>query len=453
MNRIKGWKYTLILGIFTLLFSMGFIQGINKNAEGLLSTFGFDKISVEAKENPIKSRTYGFTKKEVWHLKRKLKENLTLFVFPFEENIKNSSNTMFAKILAVSASYPSFADVHMVQGSFLTEKQEENQDRVLVIEEEAALRIFKSTDILGMDVELMDKSFTVIGVNKRKRTFLSNLLKRKEPDVYIPLQTAFVLDENIEIPYLQISILEDEKGIQSEKAVGKILEDMGKGPSNYKIVDYRGFQKRAYPINAITTLIFAMLMIYYLIRSQIKTIKEIFSTLADGCKSHYFLEAVQSNKRTLGFLMIHFLFLICCTYIVLKRVRFDFYLSAIKDQYDLYDISIFINNLFEVVAAKTLFQCISYFSEFLITFISILGVTLGGLLLYLSFYFLQHTRQQIDKVLFFFSVSYLAALLFASIVMKVIQLPAMIDIKSTILIYSFLFFITYRKLCAFNKKL
>ncbi|SNT22137.1 MacB-like core domain-containing protein [Anaerovirgula multivorans] len=447
MNSTKAWKYSLFFGVFTLLLSICFIQGINKNTEALLSTFGFNKISVEAKENPIKSNTYGFTKDEVLQLKNKLKENLISFTLPFEANIKNQSNTIFSKALAVSPSYQSFTDIHIIKGSFLTEKQEDNNDRVLVIEEETALKLFKSTDIVGMNIDLMDENFTIIGVNKRKSTFLSNLLKRKEPDIYIPLQTAFTLDEHMEIPYFQVSISNEENAIESPNAVIKVLEDIGKSPSNYKIVDYRSFQKNASQINLIITFIFGIFIIYYLIKSQIKVIKEIFSTISNSWLSQYFLEAIKSSKKTLIYLIIRFLFLTSCIYILLKMIKFDFYVPVVNNNYAIYYIDLFTNNLFEAVTSKTLFQSIAYFSELLITLISILGISIGGSLLYLSFYFLKRTHQQLDKGLLFCSVSYLATLLLINIIMTVVQLPVVIHMKATMTIYTFLFFITHRKLC------
>ncbi|AOY78029.1 ABC transporter permease [Clostridium formicaceticum] len=448
MNVRKIWKCFFFSGIFILLLSISFIQGINKNAEVLLGTFGFNKISVEAKENSIKRSTYGFTKDEVLKLEHKLKENLISFTLPFEVNIKNQSNAMSVRALAISSSYQSFADINLIGGSFLTEKQEMNKDRVLIIEEETALKLFKSTDIIGMNMELMDKNFTIIGVYKRRNSLLSNLLKKKESNIYIPLQAVFILDENIEIPYFQVAISDEGKGIQSPKAVIKVLEDIGKSSSNYKITDYRSFQKRIFQINKILIFIFGISIIYDATKTQIKALKRMFLTIRNSCSTQYFSEAMKSNRKVLIYLIMRFLFLTSCVYIILNSIKFDFYIPAVDSSYAIYSIDLFINNLLGIATSKTLFQCIPYLSELLIVLTSILGTVLGGLLLYIGFFFSKHIQQQLDKGLLFFSIGYLAVLLLSNVIMMIIHLPIVMDIKIVIAIYIFL---VQRKFPAFDE--
>ncbi|SCY64992.1 ABC transporter permease [Alkaliphilus peptidifermentans] len=442
MNSIKTFKYLFVCGVFTLLLSICFLHGISKNTETLLSTFGFNRISVEIKYNSIKSSTYGLTEGEALELKNKLKENLVLFALPYDVNIKNHSNSISVKALAVSPFYQSFADINIIKGSFLTEKQEKNKDMVLVIEEETALRLFKSTDIIGMNIDLMDNSFTIVGVNKRKNTLLSNLLKSKEPDIYIPLHTAFSFDENIKIPYLHVSISNEENTGEGTNTVIKALEDMGKSPANYRIVDYRSFEKRISQLNLIIVFMLGVFILYYLIEREIKVIKEILKIITKGWLSEYFLEAMKSSKKTLIYLVMEFIFWASSVYIIFKMIKLDFYVPVVNNNYVMYYKDIFKNNLFEAVTSKTLFQCIPYFSELLISLIFICGFSLGGLLLYISFYFFKHTHLQIDKGYLFCSLSYLAVLLLSKIIMVMSALPFVIDIKAVLIFYvfSFLYF-------------
>ncbi|SKC40065.1 ABC transporter permease [Maledivibacter halophilus] len=443
MHNVKIWNILQACGILILILCIFFIEGINENTMELLGTVGSKRISIEAKENIINNEKLGFNEKEIYELKNSLTNNICSFTFPFEANIKTSSNSMLIKALAVNSAYKNFTDINIVNGSFFTEEDEKNKKRNLIIEENTALELFKSTDIVGMNVQLMKEDFKIIGIYKNKASFLNRLIRKKEPNVYIPLQTIFSLNKDIRIPCFQISISNEDGEIKSEKSVINLLENMGKSSANYKIIDYRNFQRQGFQMNHLITFIFGILIIFYIIKIQVKIVKRISLTIRENYKLQYFLKAIESSRKILIYLILKFLFLAFCLYLIVQVIKFDLYIAYTGNNLIKSYLSFILNAFFEIGNSKSLLDSIVYFSILLISFISILGIPLGGFLLLSSFYFLKYIHSPIERILLFFSTTYASSLIAASVIIKISKLPLVMNIESIIIIYIFIFLKTY----------
>lgn len=439
MHYMNIWKILQACGIFILILCIFFIEGINENTTSLLGTIGTERISIEAKESFINNRKSGFNENDIYKFENNLKHNICSFTFPFEVNIKNSSHNILIKALAVNSSYKNFTDIDIVNGSFLTEKDEKNKVRNLVIEENTALKLFKSTDIIGMNVKLMNVDFRITGIYKRKNSFLHNLVKEKEPKIYVPLQTIFSLNKNITIPCFQISTSNKNSVIKNRKDTINSIENIEKSSPNYKIVDYINCQRQFFQTNHLVTFIFGILIIIHLLRIQGKIIKEICLIIKKSYSLHYFFEAIKSSKKILIYLILKFSFLAFSIYLISEAIKFDFYLSHTSNNLIKYYLNSISNIFFQIGASKSLLDCIIHFSMFLNSFVFIVGIPLGFLLLLSSFYFLKYVHSSIDRVLLFFSITYIFSLLTASMVIKISDLPIVTNMKTMIIIYIFVF--------------
>lgn len=439
MDYVKIWKLLQFFGIFILLLCIFFIEGISQNTVELLGAIGPNRISIEAKENLINNNNIGFRENEITQFMNKLQDNEILFTFPFETNIKTSLNTIYVRALAVNSSYKRFSDIHILNGSFLTEKQEQNKEKTLVIEEETALELFKSTDIVGMKINIMNENFRIVGISKRKDSFLSKLFKRKEPQVYIPLQTIFTLNKDITIPCLQISISDKDKSIHNKKAVVKLLDSMGKPSSNYKITYYSILQKHNFQVIQLISFAFGSLIIFHLLKAQIGKIKRTFLTVKENSRSQYFLKSIRLNRKISLYLIIEFLFLASCIYIIIQVIKFDLYIDHESSNMLGYYLDLFIDNFLGVGSSKLFLDSIVNFSEFIISSIFIFGISLGSLLLFSSFYFLRYAYHSLDKTLLFSSILYILSLLGASMIINISKVPLIINIKTSVIIFMFVF--------------
>ncbi|WP_432404847.1 ABC transporter permease [Wukongibacter sp. M2B1] len=439
MHYAKIWKLLQASGIFILIFCIFLIEGIDENTIEALGTISSKRISIEAKENFINNREPGFNEKEIYQLKNNSKNNLCSFVLPFEANIKTSSNNILIKALAVNSSYENFANINIINGSFLSEKGEKNKERNLIIEETTALKLFKSTDVVGMNLELMNEDFRIVGIYKSKTSFLHRLVRKKEPKIYITLKAFFSLNKDITIPCFQITTSNEDGSIQNKKDVVNLLENIGKSSANYKIVDYRNLLQQALQTNQLITFIFGILIIIGIIRLQVRMVKEMYLTIEKNYSLQYFYEAIKSSKKILVYLTFKLLFLAFSIYLVIQVVKFDLYIyytnnNLIKCYFDFIS-----NTFFEIGASKLVLDCLIHFSMLIISFVFTLGIPLGVILLLSSFYFLKYTHFSLDKALLFFSITYILSLLIASIIIKIINLPLIMNTKSITIIYIFIF--------------
>lgn len=439
MQYMKIWKILQACGIFILILCTLFIEGINENATALLGTIGSKRISVEAKESFINNDRSGFNENDIYKFENNLKHNICSFAFPFEVNIKNSSHNLLIKALAVNSSYKNFTNINIVNGSFLTEKDGKSKARNLIIEENTALKLFKSTDIIGMHVKLMNVDFRIAGIYKSKNSFLHNLVEKKEPKVYIPLQTVFSLNKDIAIPCFQISTLSRDGVIQNKRNVIKSIENIGKSSANYTIVDYMNSERQFSQASSLLTFVFGILIIILLLRIQGKIVKKVFIIIKKRYSSHYFFEVIKSSRKILIYSILKLSFLTFSIYLISQTIKFDFYLSPTSNNVIQYYINSTLDIFFQIGASKSLLDCIIHFSMFLISFVFILGIPLGLLLLLSGFFFLKNVHSSIDRVLLFFSITYIFSLLTASIAIKISNLPLVINMKTMLLIYIFAF--------------
>ena len=92
-----------------------------------------------------------------------------------------------AILLATNASYPFLTGYQMVSGSFFTEKDQKEKRHLAVLNRAAALDLFGSTDICGIEITLKEERFTVIGVIEDSGGIKST---RKKIRIYIPVSSA-----------------------------------------------------------------------------------------------------------------------------------------------------------------------------------------------------------------------------------------------------------------------
>lgn len=439
MHYMKIWKILQACGIFILILCIFFIEGINENTTALLGTIGTERISVEAKKNFINNRKPGFDKNEIYQFENNLKNNMCSFSLPFEANIETTSNIILINALAANSSYKSFTDINIINGSFFTEKDEKNKVPSLIIEENTALKLFKSADVIGMNVKLMNVDFRISGIYKSNNSFLHKLVRRKEPKVYIPLQTVFSLNKDIAIPCFQISTLSRDGVIQNKRNVIKSIENIGKSSANYTIVDYMNSERQFSQASSLLTFVFGILIIILLLRIQGKIVKKVFIIIKKRYSSHYFFEVIKSSRKILIYSILKLSFLTFSIYLISQTIKFDFYLSPTSNNVIQYYINSTLDIFFQIGASKSLLDCIIHFSMFLISFVFILGIPLGFLLLLSSFFFLKNVPSSIDRVLLFFSITYIFSLLTASIAIKISNLPLVINMKTMLLIYIFVF--------------
>lgn len=388
INLTNNWKYFSFTLLLFLVFFILLIKGIVIYTSELEGIIGFNKISIKAKNSLMLNSKNGFTDDDIINLKHRLKDNLILFTLPFKTNIKTLSNNIQVNALAVNTSYNSFTKIKIIKGCFITKKQEENREKVVVIDKNIAYNLFKSLDIIGMNITLMDKKYKIIGITEGSSNILAKQLKRKQPHIYIPLPTIFDSIKNTVVPYFQIAVSDDNELIQKKRNISKILVNMGKTPSNYQIVDHRSFQKKVSQLTLLLSSVIAIYIFSYLIIRQKNILKRVYLIFKNNYQKQYFIQIIKSNWKAIAYLIIQFFFPILSIYIIYRF--FEFHLPELRYNYSLYFQDFLINNFFEIGKASTIIESIPCFPEFLIGLIIFGGIPFTAIILLLGYLFLKY---------------------------------------------------------------
>jgi len=77
---------------------------------------------------------------------------------------KNADTATAFQLYGVDTDYLDIQEYQLKSGSFITDDQVKDKEAVVVIGEQAATDIFETTDVVGKEIYIKDKKFTIIGV-------------------------------------------------------------------------------------------------------------------------------------------------------------------------------------------------------------------------------------------------------------------------------------------------
>jgi len=103
-----------------------------------------------------------------------------------------------------------FYALDIIEGNFLSKADEEEASQVAVIDEELAVELFNTRNVIGNEILIYDRIFKIIGVEAIDSSILGILTDRNEPSVYIPVNVMLELDKETGISSIQIKTTEND---------------------------------------------------------------------------------------------------------------------------------------------------------------------------------------------------------------------------------------------------
>lgn len=311
----------MFLFIFLLLLS----QSIHLYIEDLNSSVGYEKFVIGLKESLSAER--GFSIRQVNELNRIISPEMATYYSLNDSVASLGMESKQVKVYGVSENYNEFNRVQLMEGSFINANDNRQKKNVAVIEDSVAESLFKSKDIMGLEVELYNKRFTIIGVLSTDRAVIEKPLDIGKPRIYIPLDT---MDDLIPNAYIGNVEYKDSEGKLDVYSIMDKIALTGKRADDFVIEDLNivGTQQRQkYDI---LFFLLGAYCLYLLIRIIVDIVKYIISYSRNSLKEHYFFAMIKSGGKLYLKVLLIILGIMILGVFIWNRITFNIYMDLDK---------------------------------------------------------------------------------------------------------------------------
>lgn len=230
------------------------------------------------------------------------------------------------KVVVTDAEYALAYKYDMLEGSFPDSQAINRGEAYAVISDLLAVKLFKSIDVVGSKINLLEKEYTVAGLYKSSGSTLLNMCQDGFDRVFIPYSSVENRGEQV-VDVIALLRKPEQSIIETKAILDKYI---GRKASSYRIIDYsvsrvvihQYFNLALFIIGA-----FAILHTFiFIIKCTINTARYIKKK--SDC--YYIPEIIKTDtKLVISYLSV---ILLCCISIVLliKNIQFEF---VIADRY------------------------------------------------------------------------------------------------------------------------
>lgn len=316
---------SLLFTLFILLLGLLVNNMVYLKIKDMSSQVGYNKVIIQLKADAQLDK--GFSS----NIKRELEELIASGRITYYKLDKTSiayeDAACEALAYGITGDYKEFHNVRLKAGAFVNEQDDVEKNYVVVMEDRLAKAIFKSDDVVGLNISLYGKKFRIIGVTSYDKSLLGRLTDNKPPDIYLPLS---VLSELKTDHYITNIEYETPYSSYSRLIARDILNYAKADINNFEIIDYN---ELGVLISQRTKIIIFVLCFFCICRLEIN-IYEIMVNMLKGIKEqlkeNYFLEAVKKYKNDLLFNLLKAIIAFLLIVILWKLARFNLYIAPDK---------------------------------------------------------------------------------------------------------------------------
>lgn len=280
----------------------------------------------------------------------------------YKETITGVSNkyglyTNGVKLVQINENYSCFYRNKMIEGSFPDEQAINRGDYLAVISNVLAVRLYKSTNAIGNEIDIQGERFTVSGVYKGRDSILASICGDGFDRVFVPYKCVFNEGRDI----ISILTLAKDTGITvagfEEDLKAKLDVDL----SAYDAVDIPTLLIVLSQYNRLFVFISGILVAIYILVFMIKHVKKVARRLKIGMDADYSIGILKAEKKHL--IADLSVFFICglVIFIIIYFIRFRLYISNdyIPDD-NIFDIKFYFERLMNGIRTDNSFPDRSY---------------------------------------------------------------------------------------------
>ena len=458
MKRRKAVWVLTFSGILLVLSFIILGGALVEQCVRLNGAYSMQKVLVSGKNQADPQGKNSFSIDDIKRLKKELSIkdiSYTARSGLVDTSISSGSTAFSVRLIGTDYMYPTFSGLNLEEGSFITQKQEEEGVMVAIIDEELAWDIFRTKNATGKTIDIFGAAFRVIGVMEKDDSIIGKLTDDGLRSVYIPASVMLELDTTAHITDLQIKTADANTRDQNTTDVSAAIRQIGKNPSNYNINDYNlklALMKQKPLLLVFIIGIASMLMLL----SHVKNlIKEIYFLIRDRCKADYFSNVIKHNLKGIGHCILEMALSLTGIVLIWIGIRFTLYIPPQNIPDELINISYYSdlikaaiqegiqNRGYVAPQAELIFNTVNM----LLNVLFYISVVLGFLLLYSGFRELKILSMNSNRVTIILGSLFILSIGISAAMASWSGLPFMLDAKSMLVAWAFIYinFIIKRK--------
>lgn len=343
--------------------------------------------------------------------------------------------------------YTRFTGLILDEGSYITQKQEEEGALVAVIDEQLAWEIFKTNKVIGKTIDIFNAAFTIVGVAEKEASIIGKMTDDGVPDIYIPASVMLELDTTARITGLQIKTMESKLMDRNMPAVSASISQIGKDPSSYAIKDYNltyALMKQK-PLLLIFVLgLAAMLSLAAYIKNLAN---ELYLLLKNSCRTDYFSNVLKHKLGEIGIGILGMVLSLAGMALIWIGVRFTLYIPPENIPAELINISYYSDLIKAAIQggiqnrgyAAPQAELIVNTADMLLNLLLCVSLVPGLLLLYTGLHELKELHMDISRLTAALGLLFLLSLGILTAAACLAGLTYAVNVKGILVAWVFLF--------------
>lgn len=457
MKKSKAIWILAFSGILLVLSCVVLGKALVSECSRLNGSYSMQKVLVSVKNQIDRQDKNSFSIEDIKRLKKELGTkdmSYTAQSGMVGTSASNGSTALAVRLTGIDYMYPMFNSLILEEGSFITQKQEEEGMMAAVIDDELAWELFKTVNAAGRTLNICGGVFRIAGVVKKEDNLIGKLTDDGLPDVYIPAALMLELDTTARITALQIKIADAGTLYTNEKTVSTALQQMGKNASNYEVSDFNLRNALIRQVPLLFAFILGTASILMLLVHIINLFKKLVALIRDGCRQDYFSNVIKLNLAEVGAGLFETALAFAGIVLIWLGIRFRLYIPSKYIPDELINISYYSDLIKSAIQGEM--KNMGYVTphpelivntiQGLLNLLFCISAVLGGLLLYMCFRELRTLDLDSNILMINFGSFFILTLVILAAIAFTAGLPFMPDIKSILVVWAFIYInILFRK--------
>lgn len=247
--------------------------------------------------------------------------------------IKSKYGSVRANIYGTDENFFSFNRYPLIRGSYFLKENIENYDRYIVIGKSVAKGLFKTTDIIGKEVEIATMKFSVIGVVEDEDLLPVNPFYETEKVAIISSDIFTNIFPNHNVIHGDVR---SDKELE-EKDIENMLSDEGLSVKELKISDSTKYQTRFLMNLRLVIFVVGGLFIVELLKRVFNEYKKLVERIKSFKKNYYMNQLQYLHEYGITKIIIKLTSMVIIIFIIYNAVSFKFFIDVYYD--GTYDIN------------------------------------------------------------------------------------------------------------------
>lgn len=321
---MKKWDLIIILtGILLITLSVSLEESLLKRFVRENGPIGLNKLVITSKYDTGTDRTQQFSLDDIDYLGKKLGGAGITYISRQNAMAGINHKSVQARVIGTNFMYPRFRDLHMEKGGIWTEAAEKERQKVAVVDSDLALKLFGSQDVVGLNMDVMDTSFTIVGVVRKNREFITRYYDDDVPEIYIPGPAYFALVQDPEIVEIQAGIPGEGTDL-----IVNLLTGLGKNTVSMLSINYQEIMVLMDQLPRLQVFLIGLLCLAGLFRFMIGEFKSLVAMLRAENRKDYFLNVLLKRRHEIVWSLAVLLGLIMLAVFIWINIRFPLYIPA-----------------------------------------------------------------------------------------------------------------------------